>query len=72
MSQNDYASAILSYTSAATLDPTNPVYYSNCAAAHSLLGDHVKAVENAERAIQADPLFVKAYHRLGYVFPRLQ
>jgi small glutamine-rich tetratricopeptide repeat-containing protein alpha len=65
MLQKDYASAILSYESAAALDPTNPVYYSNCAAAHSLLGDHVKALENAKSAIQADSSFIKAYHRLG-------
>jgi small glutamine-rich tetratricopeptide repeat-containing protein alpha len=66
MSRKDYASAIRSYTSAANLNPTNPIYYSNCAAAHAILGDHVKVIENAKSAIQADPTFVKAYYRLGY------
>lgn len=51
------------------LDPTNPVYYSNRAAVYSLLGSHAKAVEDANSAIQADSMYVKAYSRLGYVFP---
>lgn len=66
--QKDYASAIRSYKFAAILDPTNPIYYSNRAAAHAHLGDHVKAVENAKRAVQADPSYVKAHYRLGCVY----
>ncbi|KAF8168229.1 hypothetical protein B0H34DRAFT_779630 [Crassisporium funariophilum] len=66
MSSKDYDAAIESYNSAATLDPTNPVYYSNRAAAHSSKGDHLSAVGDAEKAISVDPKFVKAYHRLGH------
>ncbi|KIM34136.1 hypothetical protein M408DRAFT_325639 [Serendipita vermifera MAFF 305830] len=66
MSAKDYASAIAAYTQAIALDPTNPVYYSNRAAAHSSANDHNSAVADAEKAIQVDPKFVKAYHRLGH------
>ena len=67
MSSKDYDAAIESYNQAVSLDPTNPVYYSNRAAAYSSKGDHLAAVGDAEKAISVDPKFVKAYHRLGYV-----
>ena len=65
MSAKDYATAIAEYTHAISLDGTNPVYYSNRAAAYSSSGDHLSAVADAEQAIEVDPKFVKAYHRLG-------
>ncbi|KAF8905462.1 hypothetical protein CPB84DRAFT_1771480 [Gymnopilus junonius] len=66
MSSKNYDAAIESYNKAVELDPTNPVYYSNRAAAHSSKGDHLSAVGDAEKAISVDPNFVKAYHRLGH------
>ena len=66
MSQKLYDSAIEQYTEAIKLD-ANPVYYSNRAAAWGGLGEHGKAVEDAETAIELDPKFSKAYSRLGYV-----
>jgi small glutamine-rich tetratricopeptide repeat-containing protein alpha len=65
MSGKNYAQAIDSYTRAIELDPTNPVYYSNRAAAHTSKNDHLAAVHDAEKAIEVDPSFVKAYSRLG-------
>lgn len=67
MSTKDYDGAIESYDRAIALDPTNPVYYSNRAAAYSSKGDHLAAVGDAEKAISVDTKFVKAYHRLGCV-----
>jgi small glutamine-rich tetratricopeptide repeat-containing protein alpha len=67
MSSKDYAGAIAAYTSAIALDPTNPVYYSNRAAAHSSTNSHEEAVKDAQKAIEVDFSFVKAYHRLGSV-----
>jgi len=64
MSQKLYDSAIEQYTEAIKLD-VNPVYYSNRAAAWGGLGEHGKAVEDAEKAIELDPKFSKAYSRLG-------
>ena len=68
MGQKMYDSAIEQYTQAIKLDP-NPVYYSNRAAAWGGVGEHEKAVEDAERALALDPKFAKAYSRLGQVYP---
>jgi small glutamine-rich tetratricopeptide repeat-containing protein alpha len=65
MSQKLYESAIEEYTSAIKVDATSPVYYSNRAAAWGGLGEHEKAVEDAEKALELDPKFSKAYSRLG-------
>lgn len=65
MSGKKYDEAIQSYTEAIDLDSTNPVYYSNRAAAHSSKGDHLLAIGDAEKAIEADSSYVKGYHRLG-------
>ncbi|KAJ8517034.1 hypothetical protein ONZ45_g5733 [Pleurotus djamor] len=66
MSSKKYDEAIEMYTKSIALDPTNPVYYSNRAAAYSSKGDHLSAVGDAEKAIEVDPKFTKAYHRLGH------
>lgn len=60
-----YDAAIDSYTKAIALDASNPVYYSNRAAAYASKGDHLSAVQDSEQAIEVDPAFVKAYSRLG-------
>jgi tetratricopeptide (TPR) repeat protein len=67
MSAKNFDAAIEAYNKAVALDPTNPIYYSNRAAAYSSKGDHLAAVGDAEEAIKVDPKFTKAYHRLGYV-----
>ena len=64
MSSNNYDRAIEYYTKAINLDATNPVYYSNRAAAYSSKGNHLSAISDAEKAIEADPSFLKAYSRL--------
>ena len=65
MSSKAYDLAIESYTKAIALDASNPVYYSNRAAAYASKGDHSSAVCDSEKAIEVDPSFVKAYSRLG-------
>lgn len=67
MTAKRHAEAIDSYTRAIARDPTSAVYHSNRAAAHISLGDHASAASDAERAIELDPKFVRAYSRLGYV-----
>ncbi len=65
MTSKQYDKAIYAYTEATKLDPSNPVYYSNRAAAHSSKGDHLTAAIDAEKAIEIDPKFTKGYSRLG-------
>lgn len=67
MSGKKYDEAIESYTKAIALDGTNPVYYSNRAAAYSSVEDHEGAISDAKKAAELDPSFVKAYSRLGCV-----
>ncbi|KAH9982709.1 hypothetical protein BGW80DRAFT_1264648 [Lactifluus volemus] len=66
MNSKQYDKAIDAYTEAIKLDPSNPVYYSNRAAAHSSKGDHLSAVVDAEKAINVDSKFVRGYSRLGH------
>ena len=49
------------------LDPTNAVYYCNRCAVHNKLENFQAAIEDANKAIQIDPSYGKAYGRLGYV-----
>lgn len=65
MTAKKYNEAIEMYDKAIALDATNPVYFSNRAAAHASKGDHLSAIGDAEEAISLDPAFVKAYSRLG-------
>ena len=65
MSSKQYDDAIDAYTQAIAKDPTNAVYYSNRAAAYSSKAEHQPAVTDAEKAIEVNPSFTKAYHRLG-------
>jgi len=66
MTSKKYDEAIKVYTEAIELDGTNPILYSNRAAAYSSKGDHLSAIGDSEMAISVDPDFVKAYHRLGH------
>ncbi|KAG6891059.1 hypothetical protein C0995_014148 [Termitomyces sp. Mi166 len=68
MSAKKFDEAIQAYNESVALDPTNPVYYSNRAAAYSSKGDHLAAVGDAEKAISLDPKFLKSYHRLGHAY----
>ncbi|WVO16185.1 hypothetical protein L204_103856 [Cryptococcus depauperatus] len=65
MNQKLYDSAIEQYTEAINLDP-NPIYYSNRAAAWGGIGQHEKAIEDAQKALELNPKFARGYSRLGH------
>lgn len=65
MQQKDYSKAIDFYTQALELQPLNPIYLSNRAAAYSGAQQHEEAKNDAEMAVAADPKFAKAWSRLG-------
>lgn len=65
MAARNFEEAIAKYTEAIGLDGSNVVYLSNRAAAYSSSSQHDKAVEDAEKAIELNPDFSKAYSRLG-------
>ncbi|KJZ73300.1 hypothetical protein HIM_07304 [Hirsutella minnesotensis 3608] len=65
MAQKDYAAAVDLYTQALRLHPSNAVFLSNRAAAHSAAKDHALARLDAEAAVAIDPAYTKAWSRLG-------
>lgn len=65
MAQKDYPKAIDLYTQALALNPGNAIFLSNRAAAHSAAKDHESAQADAEAAVAIDPMYTKAWSRLG-------
>lgn len=65
MAQKDYPGAIDLYTQALAIHPTNAIFLSNRAAAHSAAKDHTSAKIDAEAAVAIDPAYTKAWSRLG-------
>jgi len=65
MARKDYPAAIDAYSKAIALEPLNPIYLSNRAAAYSASHKHHEAQTDAEMAVAADPKYTKAWSRLG-------
>ncbi len=65
MTQRDFLGAIEKYSEAININPTNAVYFSNRAAAYSSARKHDLALKDAEKAIELDPKYAKAWSRLG-------
>jgi small glutamine-rich tetratricopeptide repeat-containing protein alpha len=65
MAKKDFTTAVERYTQALELTPKNPIFLSNRAAAYSSLGQHEKAIEDAQVAVDTDPAYTKAWSRLG-------
>eukprot|EP01079_Euglenida_sp_SAG-EU17-18_P004740 gene4740-865_t len=53
------------YTKAVELDPKNPVYYGNRAAAWTHLKEFNKAIADCDKALALDPRYAKALSRKG-------
>lgn len=65
MAKKDYATAIDLYSQALKLNPNNPIYLSNRAAAYSSTGNYDAAIVDAQIAVDTDPKYTKAWSRLG-------
>jgi len=61
----DFPSAIREYEEACKRDPTNAAYRNNLAAALSKLGDFNSAKEACVKALELDPMYVKAWAKKG-------
>lgn len=61
----DLALALSLYSSAISLDPSNPLLPSNRSLAHARNGDAQLALDDARRAVSLDPSYLKAYLREG-------
>lgn len=53
------------------MDPTNPVFYCNRAAAHSRLNDYQRAADDCKLSLRYDPNYSKAYGRMGIAYSKL-
>lgn len=57
--------AVECYSKAIKIDPSNAIYFSNRAAAYSMMGEHFKALEDAKESCKLNPSYSKAFNRLG-------
>ena len=57
--------AVECYSNAIKIDSSNAIYFSNRAAAYSMMGEHFKALEDAKQSSKLNPSYSKAYNRLG-------
>jgi len=60
-----YPEAVKEYTEAIKRSPTDPVMYSNRAAAYMKLMEYPHALKDCEKAIELDPHFIRGYTRKG-------
>jgi serine/threonine-protein phosphatase 5 len=58
-----YDEAVEGYTQAISFDPYNPIYYSNRSVSYLKLELYGSALEDAVKATELDPKFVKGYYR---------
>lgn len=71
MINNDFKKAIEEYTQAISLNPKNPVYYCNRAAAYNKAEQPLNAILDCKSAIKLDPKYSKAYGRLGKAYSEI-
>jgi len=72
MNNGNYQHALELYTKAINYDKKNAIYYCNRAAAHSRLQDYACAIQDCKFAIELDPMYSKAYGRLGLAYCGLE
>ena len=63
----DFNGAIVDYTNAIELDPTNAYYYYNRGKAKGMAEDYRGAIADYTKAIELDPIYVNAYYNRGHV-----
>lgn len=68
MASRSYSDAVDFYTKAIALNPYSPIYYANRAAAYSSLKEQDNAIADANKALELDPSYAKAYSRLGLAY----
>lgn len=71
MKSERHREALEKYSRAIELDPANPVYFCNRAAAHFRLGEHEAAVADCTAALALQPDYSKAHGRLGLALTAL-
>lgn len=67
-SSGDFTNAILHFTEAIKLAPTNHVLYTNRYAAHASLHQYDDALSDAKKTIKLKPYWTKGYSLLGAAY----
>ncbi|RVD83854.1 uncharacterized protein DFL_005628 [Arthrobotrys flagrans] len=65
--KQDFQAALAAYSQALALSPRSAALYSNRSATYLQLGQLEQALSDADRAVQCDPKWSKAYRRRGNV-----
>lgn len=63
MKEEKYQEAIQMYTKALQIDPRNPIFYCNRAAAWTRIGDYDKSISDANLSLRYNPRYSKAFVR---------
>lgn len=63
-----YAEAVELYSAAIFLVADSEIFYTNRAAAHSMLGNRGQVVADCEKAIELNEFYIKPYIRLGDLY----
>lgn len=71
MKEEKYQEALQMYTRAINIDPRNPIFYCNRAAAWIRLGDYDKSISDANQSLRYNPRYSKAFVRLGDTYYRM-
>ncbi|XP_045475584.1 small glutamine-rich tetratricopeptide repeat-containing protein beta-like [Harmonia axyridis] len=71
MTDNEFKKAVEEYTQAIALNPKNPVYFCNRAAAYNKAEQPLNAILDCKTAIKLDPKYSKAYGRLGKAYSEI-
>ncbi|KAG7194338.1 uncharacterized protein KQ657_004550 [Scheffersomyces spartinae] len=65
LKEHRFEEAVELYTKAIELDPSNVIFFSNRAQAEIRLERYGYAIADCDRALELDPMFMKAYYRKG-------
>ena len=63
--KGQYEAALRMYDAACCIDPRNPIYLGNRAAARLMLGQYMSAIEDCTNAVAINPAYFKGYLRAG-------
>jgi tetratricopeptide (TPR) repeat protein len=67
LSEKNESEAIKSYIAAIQCFPS-PIYYSNLSAVYTATQQYTEAIDSANKALELDPGYSKAYGRLGAIY----